>query len=116
MKTAKRTAKVQASTGNVFADLGLDNPEHRLAKAQLAHEICAAIAARQWTQTKAAHVMGLDQPKISALMRGKLKGFSADRLLRCLSAMGADVEIRIRPHHRNGRRGAIRVMAIANPG
>jgi predicted XRE-type DNA-binding protein len=114
MKTAGRIPKVERSTGNVFADLGLDNPQQRLAKAKRAHEICQAIEARQWTQTKAAQVMGLDQPKISALMRGKPKGFSADRLFRCLNDLGSDIEIRIVTNDRPGRRGAIRVVAASN--
>ena len=70
MTTEKKPAKVTASSGNVFADLGLRNPQDRLARAQLAHRICQVIAARGLTQAKAAELMGLDQPKISALMRG----------------------------------------------
>jgi predicted XRE-type DNA-binding protein len=113
MKTTKKTERVQESSGNVFADLGLRNPRDRLAKAQLAHRICQVIAARGLTQTKAAKVMGLDQPKISALMRGKLKGFSAERLFRCLNDLGLEVEITIRPARRTGRRGDTRVVAAA---
>ena len=75
-KTAKKAARVQESSGNVFVDLGVRNPQDMLARAQLAHRICQVIAARGLTQTKAADIMGLDQPKISALLRGKLKGFS----------------------------------------
>jgi predicted XRE-type DNA-binding protein len=113
MKRTKNSTKVQESSGNVFADLGLCDPEGRLAKAQLAHQICEVIAARGLTQTKAAEMMGLDQPKVSALMHGKLDGFSAERLLRCLTDMGQEIEITIRPAHPAGRRGAIRVIAAA---
>jgi predicted XRE-type DNA-binding protein len=113
MKTTKKTESVQESTGNVFADLGLPNPRDRLAKAQLADRICQVIAARGLTQAKAAKVMGLDQPKVSALLRGKLKGFSAERLFRCLNDLGQEVEITIRPARRNGRRGDTRVVAAA---
>ena len=81
----------------MFADLGVRNPEEMLAKAQLAHRVCAIIAGRGLTQTEAAQIMRLDQPKISALMRGKLKGFSTDRLLRCLHYLGQEVEIVVRP-------------------
>jgi len=113
MTTAKtkKTATVQESSGNVFADLGLRNPEDRLVKAELAHRICQIIAARGLTQTKAAESMGLDQPKISALMRGKLRGFSAERLFRCLNDLGQEIEITIRPAQRAGRRGGIHVAA-----
>src|SRR6266478_6331096 len=115
MKTTKKAARVQESSGNVFADLGLRNPQDRLAKAQLAHRICQVIAARGLTQTKAAEIMGLDQPKISALMRGILKGFSAERLFRCLNDLGQEVEITIRPVRKAGRRGDVRVVAAAAP-
>jgi len=73
-----------------------------LAKAQLAQRICEIIAERKLTQTKAASLLGIDQPKISALMRGKLDGFSADRLFRFLNALGRDVEIVIRPARHAG--------------
>jgi predicted XRE-type DNA-binding protein len=111
MKTAKKAANLEESSGNVFADLGLRNPQDRLAKAQLAHRICQVIAARGLTQTKAAELMGLDQPKISALMRGNLKGFSAERLFRCLNDLGQEVEIIVRPVPKVGHRGNTRVVA-----
>ena len=87
----------EESSGNVFADLGLKNPEELLAKAELVQRICDIIAERRLTQVKAAEVLGIDQPKISALMRGKLDGFSTDRLFRFPNALGSDVEIVIRP-------------------
>ena len=113
MTTLRKAASVQASSGNVFADLGLPNPRDRLAKAQLAHRICQVIAARGLTQNKAAEILSLDQPKISALMRGKLNGFSAERLFRCLNDLGQEVEITIRPTQRAGRRGDIHVVTAA---
>lgn len=113
MKTTKKTVQVQESSSNVFADLGLRGPQDRLIKAQLAHRICQAIAARGLTQTKAAAIMELDQPKVSALMRGKLKGFSAERLFRCLNDLGQEVEITIRPAQPAGRRGDTHVVEAA---
>jgi predicted XRE-type DNA-binding protein len=94
---AGRQTTIKASSGNVFADLALRNPEELLAKAQVVQRICDIIAERKLTQTKAATLLGIDQPKISALMRGKLDGFSLDRLFRFLNALGRDVEIVIRP-------------------
>ena len=70
---------VKKSSGNVFADLALKNPEELLAKAQIVQRICDIIAERKLTQAKAAQLLGLDQPKISALMRGRFDGFSLDR-------------------------------------
>lgn len=87
--------EVHSSTGNVFADLGLPNSDELLIKAELVHQISESISARQLTQTEAAEILGVDQPKISALMRGKLSGFSTERLFRFLNALGNNVEIRI---------------------
>jgi predicted XRE-type DNA-binding protein len=89
--------KIRASSGNVFADLGLPDADQLLAKADLAIEIGRIIGERDLTQAQAARVMGLDQPKVSALLRGRLDGFSMERLYRCLNALGRDVEIIVKP-------------------
>lgn len=89
--------KVQVSSGNVFADLGLPNPEEMLIKAELASKIGDIIAARNLTQMDAAEILGVDRPKVSALIRGKLTGFSTERLFRFLNALGNDVEISVKP-------------------
>jgi predicted XRE-type DNA-binding protein len=106
---------VEASSGNVFADLGLSNPEERLAKAQLTVAICDLIAKRKLTQADAASILKIDQPKISNLMRGKLSGFSTDRLIRFLNALGSDVEIVIRPQ-RTKKAGSLRIVPAAKAG
>lgn len=93
---------IEPSRGNVFADLDLEDPEGLLARAELVQRICDIIAERKLTQTRAAAILGIDQPKVSALMRGKLDGFSLDRLFRFLNALGRDVEIVIRPARRDG--------------
>ncbi len=90
--------QVYSSSGNVFEDLGLPNSDELLIKAQLAHQISELIEMRHLTQSEAAKVLGVDQPKVSALMRGKLSGFSTDRLFRFLNALGSNVEIRITPN------------------
>src|SRR4051795_6670253 len=95
--SVKTECAVEASSGNVFADLGLKNPEELLAKAELVQRISDIIAERKLTQARAAKVLGIDQPKVSALLRGKLDGFSIDRLFRFLNALGRDVEISVRP-------------------
>src|SRR5262245_46015556 len=105
MKTAKKVANVEESSGNVYADLGCLEPEGMLAKAKLAHTICELIAARKLTEPKPAPIIGLDQPKISALMRGKLQGFSLERLFRCLHELGQEVHVVIRPLDAGGRAG-----------
>lgn len=88
---------VTASSGNVFADLDLPEPEELLAKAELVRQIAAAIDERDLTQTEAARIMGVDQPKVSALLNGHLSGFSMDRLVRFLVALDRDVQITVRP-------------------
>jgi predicted XRE-type DNA-binding protein len=107
----KRATRVEASSGNVFADLGLPEPDELLAKAELARRICASITERGLTQEEAATVLGVDQPKVSALMRGKLSGFSTDRLFRFLNALGQDVEIVIRSRRRGSNRPRTRVIS-----
>jgi predicted XRE-type DNA-binding protein len=86
------------SSGNVFADLGLPNSDELLAKAELAIRITDILRHRHLTQVQAAAILGIDQPKVSALIRGRLSGFSIERLLRFLLLLGADVSITIRPH------------------
>ena len=84
-------------SGNVFRDLGLPNPDLLLAKATLVQYIRDLIEFRKLTQAKAAALLGLDQPKISALVRGRTDGYSLDRLFKFLNLLGQDVEIRVRP-------------------
>ncbi len=93
----KATVDIHESSGNVFADLDLANPEELLAKAQLVYRIAEIITERKLTQVEASRLLGVDQPKVSALLQGKLDGFSMDRLFRFLNALGRDVEIVIRP-------------------
>lgn len=101
---------IEPSSGNVFADLGLRNPDELVAKAELAHRLCALITERKLTQVRAARLLGIDQPKVSALMRGKLDGFSTERLFRFLNALGQDVEVILRPA-RAGEAAATRVIS-----
>jgi predicted XRE-type DNA-binding protein len=90
------------SSGNVFSDLGFKDADTLQAKALLAIHIKQAIKARRLTQARAAEILGIDQPKVSAIMAGRVSGFSTDRLLRLLTALGCDVRISIsRPHPRS---------------
>ncbi len=101
--TNKETARVELGSGNVFADLGLSNPNLALAKAELVQHIRRLIEERKLTQIKAAELLGLDQPKVSSLVRGRVKGYSLDRLFRFLHALGQQVEITVRPNASNTR-------------
>ena len=103
---------VEEGSGNVFADIGLPNPEDRLAKADLAVRIAEAIRARRLTQTRAAHVLKIDQPKISRHLRGQLSGFSTERLMHFLTLLGRDIEIVVKSAPRSRRQGEhLRVVA-----
>jgi len=104
---------VEKGSGNVFADLGLPNPEERLAKADLAIRIAAAIRGRRLTQARAARVLRIDQPKVSRLLRGQLSGFSTERLMHFLILLGRDVEIVVKAPPRSRRQGRLRVVAEA---
>ncbi|MGB3580213.1 MAG: helix-turn-helix transcriptional regulator [Roseiarcus sp.] len=112
----KREAEipVTASSGNVFADMGLPEAEEELTKAQLASHIRQAIKRRRLTQAAAAALMGVDQPKVSALLNGRLANFSSERLMRLLTAIGQDVEITVRAKPRNRAHGRIRVVGEAH--
>jgi predicted XRE-type DNA-binding protein len=111
--TETASIPVTESSGNVFADLGVAEPEEELTKAQLASHIRHTIKRRRLTQLQAAHLMGLDQPKVSALINGRLAGFSSDRLMRFLAALGQDVEIVVKAGSRGRDRGQIRVVKAA---
>ena len=103
--------RVTASSGNVFADLGLPDAEEALLKSRLAQRIAALIETRRLTQAKAAAVLGIDQPKVSKLLRGRLAEFSTDRLLRFLTTLDQDVDIVIKAKPRSRRHGRLSVVA-----
>jgi predicted XRE-type DNA-binding protein len=86
-----------ASSGNVFADLGFDDPEAEMARAELAIQIRKAIEERGITQANAGAILGIDQPKVSLLMRGRTSGFSLERLMTLLNRLGCEVEINVYP-------------------
>jgi predicted XRE-type DNA-binding protein len=106
----RKKAAVSASSGNVFADAGLVDADERLAKAGLAHSVISIIKSRGMNQTAAGRLLGIDQPKISALMRGQISGFSTERLFRFLNALGRDVEIVIKSKPRSRRHGEVHVV------
>lgn len=96
-KVNQASVQVEPSSGNVFADLGIPHPDLALAKAELVQRIRDLIVERKLTQARAGELLGLDQPKVSALVRGGVGGYSIDRLFRFLNALGQQVEIRVWP-------------------
>jgi predicted XRE-type DNA-binding protein len=111
----KREAEIPVtpSSGNVFADLGFAEPEDELTKAQLASHIRQIIKRRRLTQVAAASLMGIDQPKVSALLSGRFANFSSERLMRLLTKLGQDVDITVKAKPRNRAHGRIRVVDAA---
>ena len=89
-------SRVEKSSGNVFADLGLPHPEQELLKAHLTLQIYHIVKERNLTQAQAGEILGIKQPHVSLLMRNRSGSFSAERLMEFLTALGHDVEIRVR--------------------
>jgi len=111
MKKKKiKKIEVTESSGNVFADLGFKNPKEMMAKANLAILISDTIKKRNLTQKKAAEIMGIDQPKVSTILRGRLSGFTIERLMRFLMALGMDIIIEARPHSQRKHPAHIQVL------
>ena len=103
--------RFEHSDENVFADLNLPNPEESLAKAELARQIYHAIKKRKLTQKQAALILNIDQPKVSALIRGQLSGFSLERLFKFLNELGQDITINVNPKPRTHKKGCISIKA-----
>ena len=106
-KKDKSTAIIE-STGNVFADIGLGNPEQELLKAHLTLQIYRTIKERTLTQAQAGEILGIKQPHVSSLMRGQSGTFSVERLMDFLTALGNDIEIAVMPTRKE--RGKMSVL------
>jgi predicted XRE-type DNA-binding protein len=92
-----KKSKITQSSGNIFADLGLENPQEHSVKAHIVILITKMIESKNLTQGQAATKMGLRQPDVSKLLRGRFEGFSLERLLYFVRALGSDIEIKIKP-------------------
>ena len=100
MPKAKKAVTAEVSSGNVFADLSLPNAEELGTKLRLCFVINKILAERKLTQAEAARILGVNQPKISALKSYKLEGFSVERLMHFATALEHDVVIEIRPRRK----------------
>lgn len=106
----KKPIEVREGSGNVYADLGFRDAGAMKIKAGLVMKIQEIVTERQLTQTAAARITGLSQPRLSALLRGHFHNVSERKLLTCLTALGQDVEIVVKPG-RNGHHGSLTVAA-----
>src|SRR5260370_4331231 len=112
MANGKNSEAVVPTSGNVFADLGLGDADQKQARVHLAVAINQIIEARRLSQTAAARVLDINQPKISALVNSRLEGFSVERLMHFLNAFDRDVEIVIRKKPRSKRAARIIVTGL----
>lgn len=110
-KSAETAEDIVRGTGNVFADLGYPDADERQTKLRLAYALNQIIEERHLTQSAAALALGVSQPKVSALLRYKLEGFSVERLMTFLTALDRDVEIVIKKKPRS--RAAARISVVA---
>jgi len=110
-RNADRDVEVVHGTGNVFEDLGYPDAAERQAKLRLAYALNQVLAQRRLSQAEAAKVLGVTQPKVSALRNYKLVGFSVERLMTLLTALDQDVQIVISRKPRSRRSARISVVA-----
>jgi predicted XRE-type DNA-binding protein len=108
-KIRGRIVRVTEGSGNVFADLGLPNPEQELLKAQLTLQIYTILRESGMTQIEIAKILGVQQPQVSLLMRNRVGNFSIGRLMEFLTALRQDVEITVRPTRKE--HGALSVVS-----
>lgn len=113
-KAARDDRRVHDSTGNVFQDMGMRDAEERLAKAELARVIRKIIRERDLTQTAAAEVLGVKQPDVSDLIRGKLTRFSIERLERFLNALDMEIRIQVGPRPSGKEQAGISVEVVGS--
>ena len=97
MNKTNRRIRVEQGSGNVFRDLGFPNPEREQLKADLTLQIYRLIKQRGLTQAEAWEILGIRQPHVSALTRGRSGAFSVERLMQFLTALGQDVQVTVRP-------------------
>jgi predicted XRE-type DNA-binding protein len=109
-KRKAQAAEVEIGTGNIYADLGYGDPDEMLIKAQLVTKIAEIIKRKGLTQTQAAELLGMPQPKLSNLLRGRFRGVSERRLMDCLTRLGRDVQIVVTVAPRSRSSGRLSVV------
>ena len=102
--------EVEKGSGNVYADLGYADADEMLIKAQLVSKIAEIIKRKGFTQTQAAKMLGMPQPKLSNLLRGQFRGFSERRLMDCLTRLGRDVQIIVKAAPRSRGNGRLSIV------
>ena len=103
--------QIERGSSNVYADLGLPNADQMRVKADLVTRIASLLKDEGLTQTAAANLLGLSQPKLSGLLRGQFRGVSESKLIECLTRLGQDVEIVVRAAPKSREEGRVLVIA-----
>lgn len=109
-KNATRGDSINRGSGNVLADIGFEDAEERQTKLRLAYVINQILEDRGGTQSQAATLLELNQPKISALQNYRLDGFSVERLMTLLTILDRDVDIVVKKKPRGRASGRIVVV------
>jgi predicted XRE-type DNA-binding protein len=109
-KRKVRAVEVEMGTGNVYADLRYDDADEMLIKAQLVGKMAEIIKRKGITQTAAAALLGMAQPKLSNLLQGRFRGFSERRLMDCLTKLGRDIQIVVKATPRSRRDGRLSIV------
>lgn len=104
--------EIEQGSGNVYADLGIAVANEMLVKAQLAAKIGSILKARHLTQAQAAEILGITQPKVSEMLRGKFRGISETKMIECLARLGRDVQIVVKPAPRSRKEGKVEVVFV----
>jgi predicted XRE-type DNA-binding protein len=104
--------KVHSSSGNIFADLALPNPDELLIKAELIHRLSEIISTRELTETEAAELLEIDRSNLSALLRGRLSEFSIELLFRFLNILGSNVEIHVIANSQPNLQAQTRIVMV----
>jgi predicted XRE-type DNA-binding protein len=102
-----RKSKIEAGSGNIFADLGLPDAGPHFLKAQIVAEIYRLAAAKKLTQAQVGKRLGISQPEVSRMFKGHFREYSIERLMAFLASFGRDIEIVVRPRSKSGKVGRI---------
>ena len=103
-------SKIEKGSMNVYADLGVSDADEMLVKAQLAAKIAEIIRLRKLTQTQASSLLGMSQPKLSNMLRGRFRGISESKMIACMTLLGRDVQIVVKPVSRTRKTGHVSVL------
>lgn len=103
-------SKIEKGSMNVYTDLGIADADEMLVKAQLASKIAEIIKLRKLTQTQASSLLGMTQPKLSNMLRGRFRGISEAKMLECMTLLGRDVQIVVKPVSRSRKTGHVSVL------